>query len=196
MVPYGKDAQRIRDITQLYYSFVKSYRPDKVNEESTNLTLSEQPAVTVTIPPIQTEPEAIVAPEEIQPESEQTPPPVPDKQKDLVSPHISEASPVLHSPQSTYQNEPQNGILFVDFSQDNDYQFTKPVSFTYRGLEHPVTKWISLYVEICDLLFADYHDQFMTVMNGDVPGYNTLAFADEQHKNKLRTAKPFADACF
>lgn len=32
----------------------------------------------------------------------------------------------------------------------------------------------------------------MGIMNGDIPGYNALAFADEQHKNNMRTARCFA----
>ena len=32
----------------------------------------------------------------------------------------------------------------------------------------------------------------MTIMNGDVPGYSTIAFADEQHKQELRYPRSFA----
>lgn len=39
---YGKDAQQIRDITQLYYSFIKTYQPPKAMEEAIVATISEE----------------------------------------------------------------------------------------------------------------------------------------------------------
>ena len=82
--------------------------------------------------------------------------------------------------------------LFVNFSQDNSYLFTKPISYTYKGVLYDVKYWNRLYVEVCGLLFDDHREAFMSIMNSDIPGYSSLAFADEQNYQRMRVPKSFA----
>lgn len=135
-IQFGKDAQKIRDVTQLYYAFVKSYR--------------EQKAV------------------------------------------VSAGEAII----SKTNNSRKNHQLFVDLQRSQSYGFTKPILFTYHGAEHVVTSWSSLFVEVCGLLFNDYREQFVKIVNGDLPGYHALIFSDEKNKNKLRSAKSFASGYY
>lgn len=82
--------------------------------------------------------------------------------------------------------------LLVDFTQDGTYSFTKPVSYTYKDKVYPARSWNQIYVEICGLLFTDYRDAFMGIMNEDIPGYNALAFADERNYRRMQVPKSFA----
>ena len=89
-------------------------------------------------------------------------------------------------------SQPLTAQLQVDFDQDSSYLFTKPISYTYKGTSYPAKSWNGIYVEICGLLFADHREAFMRIMNGDIPGYNSLAFADEAHKSGMHAARCFA----
>lgn len=80
----------------------------------------------------------------------------------------------------------------VDFDVDSSYAFTRPISYSYNGITHLSNKWGKLYVELCGVLFADHHDRFMELMNGDIPGYHALAFADETNKDRQRMPRCFA----
>ena len=84
------------------------------------------------------------------------------------------------------------GLLLVDLTREDSYAFTQPEAYEYNGATRRVNKWGKLYADLCGLLFADYHDAFMEIMNGDIPGYNALAFADEQHKSGMRVARQFS----
>lgn len=172
---FGKDAQLIRNVTQLYYSFVKTYRAPKPEE------------------PVQHEDEKNeVATEEMKINQgfEDT------QGAETADKKNSEGT--IEDPASSSDAEETiaDGQLLVDFSQDATYLFTKPVHYVYRGKTCGAKSWNSLYAELCGALFADYHDQFMSIMNGDVPEYRALAFADEQHKEKMRVARQFAQGYY
>lgn len=95
-------------------------------------------------------------------------------------------------PTDTEYDWHREGLQIADWTKDDPYTYTQPEAYAYNGVTKRVDKWGTLYTDVCGLLFSDYHDIFMTVMNGDVPGYNTLAFADEEHKDSIRSAKIFA----
>lgn len=82
-------------------------------------------------------------------------------------------------------------LLLVDMVNESSYAFTKPEAYEYKGVTRRVNKWGKLYVDLCGALFEDNRDAFMSIINGDVPGYNALAFADEQHKSGMRVARRF-----
>ena len=65
-------------------------------------------------------------------------------------------------------------------------------SYTYKDKVYPARSWNQIYVEICGLLFTDYRDAFMGIMNEDIPGYNALAFADERNYRRMQVPKSFA----
>lgn len=181
---YGKDTQTIRNVTQLYYSFIKSYHKKPAHpiedplqqthpvEESTQPTQSKQ----------QDEPKSI----ELVVDPTTAKEPITDAQ------YSSSDKSGVRLPAPTHNAQPGSDIKQVDFSRDASYEFTKPVSCIYRGKQFGCSSWNKLYVDLCGMMFIDYHDAFMTVMNGDVPGYNTLAFADEQHMSTLRYPRSFA----
>lgn len=179
---YGKDAQTIRNVTQLYYNFVKSYRETKAQPAT---QLGSTPSVTKEEPP-QLTAEAVDAPPALE---------VGEVMQDADEPadlneEISETDPVEEAVSDNAAVSSDE--LWVDFSVDNSYLFTKPNYYIYKGNRYDVKSWNRLYVEVCGLLFADYHDAFMGSMNGDILGYNALIFADEQNYRRMRTPKPFA----
>lgn len=179
---YGKDAQTIRNVTQLYYNFVKSYRETKAQPAT---QLGSTPSVTKEEPP-QLTAEAVDVPPALE---------VGEVMQDADEPadlneEISETDPVEEAVSDNAAVSSDE--LWVDFSVDNSYLFTKPNYYIYKGNRYDVKSWNRLYVEVCGLLFADYHDAFMGSMNGDILGYNALIFADEQNYRRMRTPKPFA----
>ena len=112
-----------------------------------------------------------------------------DKNHSIASSKVASA-PQL--PSDTEYDWHREGLQIADWTKDDSYTYTQPEAYAYNGVTKRVDKWGTLCTDICGLLFTDYHDIFMTVMNGDVPGYNTLAFADEEHKDSIRSAKSFA----
>lgn len=175
---YGKDAQTIRNVTHLYYTFIKSYREPKVEPP-----IQEAPAEEKTIP---TQPAPVVDTAGVEDASEsQTAVLIETLEDDASESNVA----VLHE---DVTEEQLGDRLWVDFSQDNSYLFTKPVAYTYKGALHDAKSWSRLYVEVCGLLFADYRETFMSIMNGDIPGYSALAFADEQNYSRMRVPKSFA----
>lgn len=178
---FGKDAQTIRNVTQLYYNFVKSYRKSKEEATFNSAPVQEAPPENPVVPET-SEVAPNVAPaislEEFAASVEQV-------QENERSEEVAISEKVVPADSIVAQ-------LTVDFSRDNSYPFTKPVTYTYKGQNHPAKSWNRSYVEICGLLFADHRDAFMSIMNGDIPGYNALAFADEQNYSRMRVPKSFA----
>lgn len=178
---FGKDAQTIRNVTQLYYNFVKSYRKSKEETTFNSAPVQEAPPKNPVVPET-SEVTPNVAPaislEEFAASVEQV-------QENERSEEVAISEKVVPADSIVAQ-------LTVDFSRDNSYPFTKPVTYTYKGQNHPAKSWNRSYVEICGLLFADHRDVFMSIMNGDIPGYNALAFADEQNYSRMRVPKSFA----
>ncbi len=175
---YGKDAQTIRNVTQFYYTFIKSYREPKAEPP-----IQEAPAEEKIIP---TQPASVVDATGVQPASVPQTAVLTETPED--DPSESNVA-VLHEDVSEEQSDDR---LWVHFSQDNSYLFTKPVAYTYKGVLHDAKSWNRLYVEVCGLLFVDYSEAFMGIMNGDIPGYSALAFADEQNYSRMRVPKSFA----
>jgi hypothetical protein len=174
---FGKDAQTIRSATHLYYAFVKSHRGPKEEPTTQEVLLAEKPVAEQALPAAK---ETVV-------ETVSKAPAV----------AVEDTADGTYEPEITVSYEDAAGELsddqlWVDFSQDNSYLFTKPISYTYKGEFYDAKSWNRLYVEICGLLFTDYRDAFMGIMNGDIPGYNALAFADDQHYHRMRAPKSFA----
>ncbi len=168
---FGKEAQTIRNVTQLYYNFVKSYRELKeqtdVPEELLSSVLAvENPLIndSDSIAPVQVTESSVPVSSEV----------------------------MKNTSSSSNSEEDLSNELWIDFTKDASFPFTKPNYYIYKGQCHEVKSWNKLYVEVCGLLFADHQTAFMGIMNGDVPGYNALAFADEQHKSNMRVARQFA----
>lgn len=181
---YGKDAQTIRNVTHLYYTFVKSYheKPVQPVEEATQPLQPAEQTAQGTRPPRLAEFDPVAPLIE----------PAVVEEPSLDTPTAPVTEYVLHTPVPIYEVPSTDDTEQIDFAQDNTYLFTKPVSYTYRGDRHEAKSWNRLYVEICGLLFVDYRDQFMEIMNGDIPGYNALAFADELNYRQMREPKSFA----
>ena len=168
---FGKDTQTIRNVTQLYYNFVKSYREMK-----------EQPVVPEEIlpqtPPIESESSAI-------------------EPVDVTSGHAAKNQVLGSTPHimefTSSSGEEKLSIEYeVDFTKDSTFLFTKPNFYIYKSQRHDVKSWNRLYVEVCGLLFTDHQTAFMGIINGDIPGYNSLSFADEQNYRRMREPKSFA----
>ena len=178
---FGKDAQTIRNITQLYYNFVKSYREPKEETGFSSAPAQKKPAGNPVVAELSQAAPAItqeISLDEFATSLEQV-------QEDGQSEESESAAEKTSVDSSA-------APFSVDFSRDNSYLFTKPITYTYKGQTYPAKSWNRIYVEICGLLFADQRDVFMGIMNGDIPGYNSLAFADEQHKSDMRVARQFA----
>ena len=172
---FGKNAQAIRNVTQLYYAFIKSYHESK-EDVITRTTRSMKDAVV----------EQAVSGAGEQTTEENVP--------TLSVEEISTLGEMVKTVESTTEtpSEPIDDPLLVDFTQDGTYSFTKPVSYTYKDKVYPARSWNQIYVEICGLLFTDYRDAFMGIMNEDIPGYNALAFADERNYRRMQVPKSFA----
>lgn len=185
---YGKDAQTIRTVTHLYYTFIKSYRapPKELSEQKISAegnAMSELDASSDT--------EAI----DIEADSE-------SQTGTIVAEANEEGSA---TPKSDHENgatrqltEDENydwqckDLLLVDWVNEASYAYTQPEAYEYKGVTRRIHKWGKLYVDLCKVLFEDHREVFMSIMNGDIPGYNALAFADEQHKSGMRVARCFA----
>lgn len=175
---FGKDAQAMRDAMQLYYSFVKSYRKPKENDKTPPTTARDDAVVDPARVSIVThEVQTVGSSMEVPPSAE-------------TDHDISETDEVRLSHVASIALP--DGQLMVEFNKDSSYLFTKPISYIYKGEQHPAKSWNRTYVEICGLLFADHREAFMGIMNGDVPGYNALSFADEQNHRRMRVPKSFA----
>lgn len=175
---YGKDAQTIRNVTRLYYIFIKSYREPNVEPP-----IQKTPAEGKTIP---TKPTLVVDAMGVESAlGPQTAVLTETSEDDASESNVA----VLHE---DVTEERSDDLLWVDFSQDNPYLFTKPVAYTYKGVLHDAKSWNRLYAEVCSLLFADYRESFMGIMNGDIPEYSALAFADEQNYSWMRMPRAFA----
>lgn len=176
---YGKDAQAIRSVTQLYYAFIKSYRTpqeeppvQKISaEEQTKAALDVASDVRISDTGGDSEHQTAIS-------------------MKISDDNLSESKGVVPSKDIT--KGLVNERRWVEFDKDSSYLFTKPVSYTYRDILHNTKSWNRLYVEVCGLLFADYREAFMNIMNGDVPGRSALAFADEQNYRRMRVPKSFA----
>lgn len=184
---YGKEAQAIRTVTHLYYTFIKSYRepskelPKQKTAEGTTVSELETSSDT----------EAI----DIGAGSE--------NQTGTIGAEVDEKSSA--SPKSYHENgairqlaEDGNydwqskGLLLVDWANEASYAYTQPEAYEYKGVTRRIQKWGKLYTDLCTALFEDHREAFMGIMNGDIPGYNALSFADEQHKSGMRVARCFA----
>ena len=176
---YGKEAQNIRNVVQLYYTFIKSYWASKKEDITQPVSVMENPIENPIIEQVHPQAADETIAEDIVNGS---------KSPMSAEGGLSAEKKVLQ--QDIPMDEDKRKLL-VDFSQDNSYFFTKPIAYTYKGKVYAAKSWSRLYVEICGLLFSDYHDAFMGIINGDIPGYNALAFADEQHKNGMRAARCF-----
>lgn len=180
---YGKDAQTIRNVTQLYYIFIKSYREPKeelpVQEgpaEEKNESTQSAPGMDMMVAEPTSDPQITVI--------------VEGSEKDFSDKSSVEVLSEDATKELFYER------FFVDFSQDKPYLFTKPVSYTYRGVLHDTKSWNRLYVEVCGLLWTDCREAFMSVMNGDIPGHSALAFADEENYRRMRVPKIFSPGCY
>lgn len=117
---YGKDAQTIRNVTQLYYAFIKNYRASKEESQRKKITAEEQTKVAsdvasdmgVTDTGAGSEHQTAISME-------------------VSEEGISESNGVVLSKGIT--KELINDRFWVDFGKDNSYLFTKPLSYTYRG---------------------------------------------------------------
>lgn len=176
---YGKDAQTIRIVTRLYYTFIKSYHEpprklpvQKISEEGNTISALD----------------AFGDTEAVNVETD-----LGNQSLTITNAYKEDASePNIAVLSKGAAEEQINDRLFVESNKDNSYLFTKPVSYTYRGALYAAKSWSKLYVEVCSFLFADHREAFMGIMNGDVPGYSALAFADEQNYRRMRTPKRFA----
>ena len=178
---FGKDAQSIRNATQLYYTFVKSYREPKEETALSSVPTHETPAENPDVSEASEAAPAVamaISLNEFAASVDQV-------QEDEQSEEATTSEEVAPADSMAAQ-------LTVDFSRNNSYLFTKPITYTYNGQTYPAKSWNRIYVEICGLLFDDHHDAFMSIMNGDIPGDNALAFADEQSYHRMRVPKSFA----
>ena len=176
-IRFGKDTQTIRNVTQLYYDFIKSYQVPKA-APVTQGPKKEMPVIQ----------QVETIDEEKKIDEAQCIVDVEKTAQNNSEPDLA----VLDKP----TNEQAEDLLWVDFSMDDSYMFTKPVSYIYKGLTHEAKSWNRLYVELCGLFFTDYHNAFMGIINGDIPGYNALAFADEKYYQQMREPKSFADGYY
>lgn len=175
---FGKNAQAIRSVTQLYYAFIKSYCEPK------------EDAITQTAPLMKDAVVEQAASDAVEQATAENVPIISVEEVGALDEIVETAEGSALQGETT--SVPANDQSLVDFSQDGTYLFTKPVSYTYKGEVYPAKSWNRIYVEICGLLFADYRDAFMGIMNEDFPGYNTLAFADERNYRRMRVPKSFA----
>lgn len=175
---YGKDAHTIRTVTQLYYNFIKSYRVPQ-----------EEPPMQKTSAVEKTKTVLDIVSDMCTTDTEDN-----FENQNAISIEVSEESMSESNDAVPRKDttEESTDCLWVVFDKDSSYLFTKPVSYTYRGILHNAKSWNRLYVEVCSLLFTDHHEAFMNIMNGDVPGRSALAFADEQNYHRMRAPKSFA----
>ena len=125
---YGKDAQRIREATQLYYYFIKTYKPEnaaKENKPTPELETTDKSVPQVTTPA--TEQDVTVQQDSIPEDA-------------FASGDIGDIS-VLHSPQPAYIVD-QTPIVSVEEQEetigDRDTQEDKPRSIDAQGVPAPV----------------------------------------------------------
>ena len=171
---YGREAQTIRIVAQLYYTFIKSYRDIKEK-----LFVPEKSIA-----------ETSVSVQNIFPTKSTSAEGISEHPAEIITDGAEED--VSKSRNGNWNQGLVSERLFVDFTQERSYLFTKPISYTYGGMLHNAKSWNRLYVEVCNHLFTDYYKTFMSIINGDIPGHSALAFADEQNYRQMRVPKSFA----
>ncbi len=137
---YGKDAQTIRNVTQLYYTFIKSYREPKVEPP-----IQEAPAEKKTIP---TQPTPVVDATGVETASEpQTAVLTETPEDDASESNVT----VLHEDVTEEQSDDR---LRVDFSQDNFYRKAEDNVSVFP--EKPDTdEWIIVQLKARGLTYQD-----------------------------------------
>lgn len=117
---YGKDAQTIRIVTRLYYTFIKSYHEpprklpvQKISEEGNTISALD----------------AFGDTEAVNVETD-----LGNQSLTITNAYKEDASePNIAVLSKGAAEEQINDRLFVESNKDNSYLFTKPVSYTYRG---------------------------------------------------------------
>ena len=79
----------------------------------------------------------------------------------------------------------------VDFVNEMDYAFTRPVSITYFGDKFYESTWREVYVKTCFLLFEDYPDDFYALRDSDDAGSRVCKFvySEVSSANQIDMAK-------
>ncbi len=73
----------------------------------------------------------------------------------------------------------------VDFSEDFNLAFTKPVSFLYAGEKYVCDKWRLLYFQVCSFLYTDYKHIFARLARESAYGMGNIIVVDKNHLDKL-----------
>lgn len=87
-------------------------------------------------------------------------------------------------------NEMKGSLLTVDFSEDAEYAFTKPVSVSYFGEEVQESSWRKIYIKTCEFLIGDYPNDFARLKRACVPGdRRSLIYGFDSFKRLTAPAK-------
>lgn len=90
------------------------------------------------------------------------------------------------SNEGTHSNAPMScKEKLVDFQNDLDYSFTKPISASYFGEVIYESSWRKLYVSICQYLLEDYPHVFEELRNKTISGEKPSLIYNEEMAGKL-----------
>lgn len=107
-------------------------------------------------------------------------------------------SETTNTSKATIDGGQQNSSYFVlDFESHSKLPFTKPISFSYFGEEHPsLDSWNQLYVGVIKCLFEDYPDTLSSFMNKNISGQGRYDFADNSHREMMTSPKLVTDGFY
>lgn len=91
-----------------------------------------------------------------------------------------------HSNEGTHSNAPMSSKeKLVDFQNNIDLSFTKPISASYFGEVIFESSWRKLYVSICQYLLEDYPHVFEELRNKTISGERPSLIYNEEMAGKL-----------
>lgn len=89
---------------------------------------------------------------------------------------------------------PPTGIFTVDFNNLPSVSFTRPVFFSYYGVEHSdITRWVQIYLLLVKNLYKTCPESIGALINKSIVGNVRLDFADEKNSKTMTNPRKIAD---
>lgn len=88
-------------------------------------------------------------------------------------------------------------LIFVDFSQPQEYAFTRVKYLKYNGKTiDDIKKWSTLYIQMLSLLYADYSSEIEALCNLSLGNSRRIDIANKYHYRQMTAPKEFAQGWY
>ena len=105
-------------------------------------------------------------------------------------------STVINSNNPFTLDEMRDDKLNVEFENEHNYSFTRPVSISYFGDIYEVKSWSSAYICIAKLLYEDYPQIFMEIADSGYEKVGRIVVARQNQISQLTRPQSIAEGLF